>query len=96
MSVAWPDVPEAPTPPGGTTREAESGEAPRTLYITLGPDGSVKMGTCAHCVVLEVGRPERAWDAQGDADLDFERETLFALLEDFGVQITEREAFVCP
>lgn len=68
---------------------------PHALYITLGPNGSVKIGTCAHCV-LEPGRPARAWDADGDRALDFDRETLFALLGDLGIQIVERQAYVCP
>lgn len=35
---------------------------PAALYIALGPDGACKMGTCAHCVIEEQERPERAWD----------------------------------
>lgn len=37
-------------------------ELPGTLYITLGPDGAFKAGTCSHCVIEEQGRPARAWD----------------------------------
>jgi hypothetical protein len=72
------------------------GKGPRTLYITLGPAGSFKAGTCAHCVIYEHGRPARAWDADGDRDLDFDRETLLAELAALGVQITDRHAYVCP
>src|SRR5258708_38029044 len=70
--------------------------APRTLYITLGPEGAFKAGTCAHCVIEEHGRPERAWDADGDSELDFDRDTLLAHLEELGVVLTHRQAYVCP
>ena len=71
-------------------------EHPQTLYVTLSPQGAWKAGTCAHCVIAESGRPARAWDAQGDGELDFARDTLLALLSDLGVQLTDRQAFVCP
>jgi hypothetical protein len=67
-----------------------------TLYIILGADGSFKAGTCHQCVVCEQARPERAWKAEDDAQLDFERDTLFGYLAELGVQITERHAYVCP
>lgn len=67
-----------------------------TLYILLGPDGALKIGTCAHCVLEEQGRPERSWDANGDADLDFDRETLFASLAELGIVLTNRQAYICP
>jgi hypothetical protein len=69
---------------------------PEVLYLTLGPDGSLKVGTCEHCVIEERGRPERAWDADGDNELDFDRDTLFAYLADLGVVLTNRQAYVCP
>ena len=69
---------------------------PEVLYITLGPDGSLKVGTCEHCVIEERGRPERAWDADGDAALDFDRDTLFACLAELGITLTNRQAYVCP
>ena len=75
---------------------AHEEEPPTALYITLGPQQQVKIGTCEHCVVSERGRPGRAWDAVGDTDLDFDRDTLFASLATLGIQITDREAYVCP
>lgn len=47
-------------------------------------------------VIEEEGRPERAWDADGDHDLDFDRDTLFAHLADLGIVFTKRQAYVCP
>ena len=67
-----------------------------TLYISLGPEGTFKAGTCAHCVIQERGRPARAWDADGDRDLDFARDQLFAELAALGVVLTNRQAYVCP
>lgn len=75
---------------------AAQGNAPLTLYITLGPDNVFKAGTCPHCVVWEHGRPLRARDADGDRELDFDRETLLAHLAEFGVQLTDRHAYICP
>jgi hypothetical protein len=69
---------------------------PEALYITLGPDQQVKMGTCQHCVVFELTRPARAWDATGDSELDFARDVLLGYLEELGVRIIERHAYVCP
>src|SRR5260370_32111796 len=71
-------------------------QEPHTLYITLGPEGSFKAGTCEHCVIEEYGRPPRAWDADGDSALDFERDTLFAYLSDLGIVFTNRQTYVCP
>ena len=82
------------TPPGERTAATE-GASPRTLYISLGADGTFKAGTCSHCI-LERGRPRSAWNADGDRDLDFARETLLAELATLGVQILERQAYVCP
>jgi hypothetical protein len=67
-----------------------------TVYISLGPEGTFKAGTCAHCVIQERGRPARAWDADGDRDLDFARDQLFAELAALGVVLTNRQAYVCP
>jgi hypothetical protein len=67
-----------------------------TLYITLGPDGAFKAGTCQRCVVEEQERPERSWEADGDSVLDFDRDTLFAHLADLGVVLTNRQAYLCP
>jgi hypothetical protein len=87
-------------PAGGGAPPREEGPVqgatpPRALYITLGPQGAFKAGTCAHCV-NEPGRPDRAWNADGDRDLDFERDWLFALLGELGIEIVDRQAYVCP
>jgi hypothetical protein len=82
-------------PPRGSLQVAQAPQ-PSTLYITLGPDGALKMGTCAHCVIEERERPDRAWDAEGDRDLDFDRDRLFAYLADLGIVLTNRQAYVCP
>lgn len=40
-------------PPGAGTppdREIAPGKHPQALYITLGADGTCKVGTCSHCV----------------------------------------------
>lgn len=76
--------------------QVAQGQQPFTLYITLGPAGAFKVGTCQHCVIEEQGRPGRAWDADGDTELDFDRDTLFAHLADLGVALTNRQAYVCP
>lgn len=87
---------ETGIPPLTPLPDALTQDESTTLYITLGLDGSFKAGTCRHCVVYEHGRPDRASDAQGDADLDFARDTLFGYLAELGVQITDRRAYVCP
>ncbi len=66
------------------------------LHLRVDPDGALKMGTCQHCVVEEHGRPERAWDADGDTDLDFERDALLTELQAFGVAVTIADQYICP
>lgn len=89
-------APGSASSPPGTPGETTEGACPRTLYITLGPTGEFKVGTCPHCVISERERPSRAWSADGDRDLDFARDTLFAELAALGIQIVERQAYVCP
>ena len=84
---------QKPAPQGSELAPAQQ---PEVLYITLGPAGSFKAGTCSHCVIEEQGRPGRAWDADGDKELDFDRDTLFAYLADLGIVLTNRQAYVCP
>lgn len=86
----------AAAPPPAEPTPILQEESPRTLYIALGPDGSFKAGTCAHCVIEERERPARAWEADGDRALDFDRESLLAELAALGVQLTNRRAYVCP
>lgn len=86
---------DTPMLPSGGVQVAQPGEL-YTLYITLGPSGQFKVGTCSHCVIEEHGRPERAWNADGDNELDFDRDTLFAHLADLGIVLTDRQAYVCP
>lgn len=69
--------------------------AQQQLYITLA-NGRLKIGTCQHCVVKEQGRPERAWDPNGDAELDFPRDQLIAELARLGVTTEIVEQYVCP
>lgn len=66
------------------------------LYVAVNTDASIKVGTCEHCVLQEEGRPARAWDADGDTELDFDRDQYFALLARLGIVMTERQAYVCP
>jgi hypothetical protein len=84
-----------PMPPDSGIQVAQA-QQPSTLYITLGPDGVVKVGTCSHCVIEERGRPEHAWDADEDNELDFDRDTLFAYLAELGIVLINRQAYVCP
>lgn len=66
------------------------------LHVAIGTDASYKIGTCQHCVLVERGRPDRAWDADGDHDLDFDRDTYFAFLATLGIVTSDRQAYVCP
>lgn len=66
------------------------------LHITLSPTGELKIGTCSHCVIHEAGRPERAWNADGDRELDFPRDQLLTELARLGVTTTIVEQYVCP
>ena len=56
----------------------------QSLYITISPDG-LKMGTCEHCIIHEQGRPARAWNPNGDKELDFNRDAYIAAMQEFGV-----------
>lgn len=69
---------------------------PSSLHLLLERDGTFKIGTCSHCVIHEVGRPERAWDAQGDRELDFPRDELLRRLAGLGVRVEVQEEYVCP
>ena len=68
----------------------------KKLYVKIEDDGAVKIGTCKHCVVHEKGRPVRAWNANGDAELDFPRDRLVQRLTEFGLQIEIEQEYVCP
>jgi len=68
----------------------------QALHVAIDADASYKIGTCEHCVLLERGRPDRAWDAIGDRDLDFDRDRYFALLHRLGILMTDRQTYVCP
>jgi hypothetical protein len=82
--------------PEAKESEASRFPAPSELHVAIEADGTYKIGTCEHCVLLEKGRPDRAWDAQGDKDLDFPRDRYFSLLAQLGIVMTERRAYVCP
>jgi hypothetical protein len=79
--------------PNMSTPQSSSSLLP--LFLCLDPDGSLKMGTCEHCVV-EQGRPKRAWDANGDADLDFDRDRFLAEMKTLGVEIEILQEYICP
>ena len=66
------------------------------VYMVVTRDGSLKIGTCVHCVVHEQGRPARAWNADGDADLDFPRDRLIQQLADVGLQVEIADEYICP
>jgi hypothetical protein len=90
-------VPPIQTVPTGTDMPPLTDAwVPHFLYITLGPAGEFKAGTCQHCVIEEHERPLRAWDADGDSALDFDRDRLFAYLSELGVTFSNRQAYVCP
>jgi hypothetical protein len=82
----------------GGGRSSKKMAAPKQeLYITLDEQGQLKIGTCQHCVVEEpMGRPARAWDAEGDKDLDFDRDGLAQALEALGVKVDIESQFICP
>jgi len=64
------------------------------LHIVL-EAGTIKVGTCEHCVVREHGRPARAWNPDGE-ELDFHRDELIARLATLGVRVEITEEYVCP
>lgn len=66
------------------------------LFITISPAGEIKMGTCQHCVVQEQGRPSRAWDPDGDRELDFNRDGYIQAMRALGVTVTIQQEYVCP
>lgn len=66
------------------------------LYLQLSPTGELRIGTCEHCVLSEPGRPDRAWSAEGDRELDFPRDELLRQLALLGVHTTIVEEYVCP
>lgn len=72
--------------------------APIPLFLALDTlNGTLKAGTCPHCVVEEpLGRPERAWDIAGDQELDFDRDTLISKLAARGLRVTLKEEYICP
>jgi hypothetical protein len=69
--------------------------APTELHIELEQD-SLKIGTCFHCVVKEPGRPDRAWNADDDKELDFDRDQLLARLAALGVAVEITQQYMCP
>lgn len=79
-----------PTPP--------SSSPSTTLFLVLDTNvGTLKAGTCQHCVLEEPpGRPERAWEAEDDSSLDFDRDTLIEKLAARGIQVKLKEQYICP
>ena len=70
-------------------------DQPAELHIVL-EQCMLKIGACFHCVVKEPGRPGRAWDADGDKELDFDRDQLLAHLAALGVTVEITQEYVCP
>ena len=68
----------------------------QSLHLKIGRDGSLKIGTCEHCVIEEPGRPDRAWNPDGDRELDFDRDTLIEQLRTLGVYVDITQEYVCP
>jgi hypothetical protein len=67
------------------------------LHIVLDvKQGTLKIGTCFHCVVKEPDRPDRAWNADGDKELDFDRDQLLVRLAVLGVAVEITQEYVCP
>jgi hypothetical protein len=83
-------------PPKGQQGTASSVPYARELHVSIGVDAAYKIGTCEHCVLLEHGRPDRAWNAEGDKDLDFDRDQYFSLLTRLSIVMTDRQTYVCP
>jgi len=66
------------------------------LYITISQEGAIKVGTCDHCVIREPQLPDRAWQPDGDKELDFDRDALIAHLATLGVIVNISQEYVCP
>ncbi len=66
------------------------------LHLKIERDGALKIGTCEHCVLQEPGRPDRSWDADGDRELDFDRDRLLHHLKTLGVTVEIAQEYVCP
>jgi hypothetical protein len=70
--------------------------AAQFLHLKISRDGALKIGTCGHCVIQEPGRPDRAWNPDGDRELDFDRDTLIQHLRDLGITVQITQEYVCP
>lgn len=70
--------------------------ATTALHVKIGADHSLKIGSCEHCVIVEQERPDRAWDPNGDSELDFDRDMLIRTLGALGVQVVIEQEYVCP
>lgn len=66
-----------------------------TLFVLL-ENGTLKIGSCEHCVTQEHGRPDRAWNPNGDAELDFDRDAFLAAMRSLGVSVEVTQEYVCP
>jgi hypothetical protein len=66
------------------------------LHVMIDTEASYKIGTCKHCVLHETGRPERAWNADGNKALDFEQDRYFTLLGSLGLVLTGSHSYICP
>jgi hypothetical protein len=72
-------------------------QIPHQLFVVFDQTNlTLKIGTCQHCVVQEQGRPARAWEAEGDKELDFDRDKLVAGLAALGIEVKLESEYVCP
>lgn len=70
---------------------------PAQLHLNFDTiNGTLRIGTCEHCVISERERPARAWNANGDAELDFNRDELLRKLAELGIEASIIEQYVCP
>jgi hypothetical protein len=65
------------------------------LYVVIAGN-TLKMGSCNHCVIEEKGRPARAWNPDGDRELDFNRDAFIATMRSLGVNVEIEQEYVCP
>jgi hypothetical protein len=65
------------------------------LFLSVGEANQVQIGTCEHCV-REPHRPDRAWEPDGDRELDFDRDGLIEKLRARGIQVIITDQYVCP
>jgi hypothetical protein len=68
---------------------------PAQLFLSMDAANQVQIGSCEHCV-REARRPDRAWEPEGDRELDFDREALIEKLRARGIHLIITDQYVCP